>query len=252
MHWVPAPFATKTERSDANYKRLLDGALDPDREWALRVGVAGHNLFDIALGAALGRRTAACGTASSSRCCEGMAPAQAAGGARERGAACCCTRRSSTADEFDVGHRLPRAAARREGAEPDNFMSATSSPLTTDERTFERERRRFRASLAGARPLHTAAASPAGPSRPARRRASDGTTDATTTFANTPDTDPSLAAEHRLGTPDPGPSRRRAPSETTSSRARPSPTPAASTPQHRGRRRGRTGLGSRTGRRTCR
>ncbi len=44
--WPQAPFTSKTE-VDANFKRLLDLAIDPRHEGALRVGVASHNLFDI-------------------------------------------------------------------------------------------------------------------------------------------------------------------------------------------------------------
>ncbi|WP_084622602.1 proline dehydrogenase family protein [Demequina oxidasica] len=46
--WPLATWGTKQE-SDAQYKRLLDRALTPQRTRALKVGIAGHNLFDIAL-----------------------------------------------------------------------------------------------------------------------------------------------------------------------------------------------------------
>jgi RHH-type proline utilization regulon transcriptional repressor/proline dehydrogenase/delta 1-pyrroline-5-carboxylate dehydrogenase len=45
--WRRAPFETKTE-TDASYKRMLDVALDPGHDGALRVGVASHNLYEIA------------------------------------------------------------------------------------------------------------------------------------------------------------------------------------------------------------
>lgn len=45
--WTPAPFATKAE-VDASYLRLLDLALRREHGPALRVGVASHNLFDLA------------------------------------------------------------------------------------------------------------------------------------------------------------------------------------------------------------
>lgn len=45
--WPAAPFMSK-EEVDANYKRLLDLALAPEHEGALRVGIASHNLFDVA------------------------------------------------------------------------------------------------------------------------------------------------------------------------------------------------------------
>jgi len=45
--WTPAPYATKAE-TDANYKRMLDWAMHPDRLEGVRLGVASHNLFDVA------------------------------------------------------------------------------------------------------------------------------------------------------------------------------------------------------------
>jgi len=45
--WELATYDTKAA-SDANYKRLIDHALDPMRIKSLRVGIAGHNLFDLA------------------------------------------------------------------------------------------------------------------------------------------------------------------------------------------------------------
>jgi RHH-type transcriptional regulator, proline utilization regulon repressor / proline dehydrogenase / delta 1-pyrroline-5-carboxylate dehydrogenase len=46
--WPRAPYATKHE-TDANYVRLLDRALRPERLVATRIGVASHNLLDQAL-----------------------------------------------------------------------------------------------------------------------------------------------------------------------------------------------------------
>ena len=45
--WPLATWHTKAE-SDAQYKRMVDYALVPERTRAVRVGIAGHNLFDIA------------------------------------------------------------------------------------------------------------------------------------------------------------------------------------------------------------
>ncbi|MBS1906489.1 MAG: bifunctional proline dehydrogenase/L-glutamate gamma-semialdehyde dehydrogenase [Actinobacteria bacterium] len=48
MHgWTPAPYDTKID-TDANYLRCLDEALKPESVRAVRIGIAGHNLFDIA------------------------------------------------------------------------------------------------------------------------------------------------------------------------------------------------------------
>ena len=53
--WEQAPYSTKAE-VDANYKRLVDWVLTPDRTEAVRVGVGSHNLFDVAWAHLLSRR----------------------------------------------------------------------------------------------------------------------------------------------------------------------------------------------------
>ena len=45
--WIQAPYATKAD-TDASYKRLLDSCLRPEWAGAIRLGVASHNLFDVA------------------------------------------------------------------------------------------------------------------------------------------------------------------------------------------------------------
>ncbi|MDQ1534971.1 MAG: RHH-type transcriptional regulator, proline utilization regulon repressor / proline dehydrogenase, partial [Actinomycetota bacterium] len=48
MHgWTQAPYGTKAE-SDANYKRMLDWSIERHRLSAVRIGVASHNVFDVA------------------------------------------------------------------------------------------------------------------------------------------------------------------------------------------------------------
>ncbi|MCG6787893.1 proline dehydrogenase family protein, partial [Klebsiella pneumoniae] len=46
--WQQTPWPSKLA-TDTNYKRILDWALTPERTHSVRYGVAGHNLFDIAL-----------------------------------------------------------------------------------------------------------------------------------------------------------------------------------------------------------
>ncbi|WCZ36089.1 Bifunctional protein PutA [Corynebacterium heidelbergense] len=46
--WPQAPYLTKAE-VDANYVRLIDWVLQPERADTLRVGVASHNLYHVAL-----------------------------------------------------------------------------------------------------------------------------------------------------------------------------------------------------------
>ena len=45
--WPRAPFERK-DQTDANYKLMLDTALAPELDGAVRVGVASHNLFEVA------------------------------------------------------------------------------------------------------------------------------------------------------------------------------------------------------------
>jgi RHH-type transcriptional regulator, proline utilization regulon repressor / proline dehydrogenase / delta 1-pyrroline-5-carboxylate dehydrogenase len=46
-HWQQAPFYTKLD-VDANYKRMIEFAFRPQNAEVVRIGVASHNLFDIA------------------------------------------------------------------------------------------------------------------------------------------------------------------------------------------------------------
>jgi len=50
--WPAAPYQTKRE-TDANYKRMLRYALEPEHASAVRVGIASHNLFELAYGLVL-------------------------------------------------------------------------------------------------------------------------------------------------------------------------------------------------------
>ncbi|MCW4456905.1 proline dehydrogenase family protein [Microbacterium sp. MPKO10] len=48
MHgWPTAPYSVKQD-TDANYKRVLEWSMTPENTRAVRLGVAGHNLFDVA------------------------------------------------------------------------------------------------------------------------------------------------------------------------------------------------------------
>ena len=56
--WPQAPFKSKLE-TDANYKRMLITAFQPENLAAVRVGVASHNLFDLAFALTLAEETRA-------------------------------------------------------------------------------------------------------------------------------------------------------------------------------------------------
>jgi RHH-type proline utilization regulon transcriptional repressor/proline dehydrogenase/delta 1-pyrroline-5-carboxylate dehydrogenase len=56
--WPQTPYTRKRE-TDANYKRMLRYALDRRRLQAVRIGIASHNLFDVAYGLALAEKLGA-------------------------------------------------------------------------------------------------------------------------------------------------------------------------------------------------
>jgi len=64
--WNPAPYATKAE-TDANFKRMLEFGCRPENARAVNLGVASHNLFDLALALVL-RRNPALANLSKSKC----------------------------------------------------------------------------------------------------------------------------------------------------------------------------------------
>ncbi|WP_084129620.1 bifunctional proline dehydrogenase/L-glutamate gamma-semialdehyde dehydrogenase [Demequina sp. NBRC 110055] len=164
--------------SDAHYKRLLDRALDPDSLPSLRVGVAGHNLFDIAL--------------TRIRCAErgitegvdlemllGMAPGLAATVANDMGGVRLYTPAVAPGD-FDVA--LAYLARRlEEVASPGNFL-ADAGDLADGDTAFVAQERAFRRSLMASRGLP---ARERGRGEERRRAAHDG-------FVNTSDSDPAV------------------------------------------------------------
>jgi RHH-type proline utilization regulon transcriptional repressor/proline dehydrogenase/delta 1-pyrroline-5-carboxylate dehydrogenase len=180
--WPLATWPSK-QHSDASYKAVLDYALHPDRIGNLRLGIAGHNLFDIALAWLLARRRGV-EQGVEFEMLLGMATAQAAVVRRDVGSLLLYTPVVHP-DEFDVAiaYLIRRL---EEGASRENFMSAVFD-LDTDAALFERERQRFLASI-DLMPTEVPA-----PNRTQNRQlppqpgARDG-------FVNAPDTDPSLAA----------------------------------------------------------
>lgn len=56
--WPQAPFRSKAQ-TDANYKRMLQFALRPEHLAAVHVGIASHNLFDVAYGLILAHASGA-------------------------------------------------------------------------------------------------------------------------------------------------------------------------------------------------
>lgn len=159
MHgWERATHASKLD-TDAGYLRCLQAALTPEATAAVRVGVAGHNLFDIAYAWLLaGERDVR--DAVEFEMLLGMAQGQVRAVSREVGPVLLYVP-VVRPDEFDVAiSYLVRRL--EENGSSDNFLSAAFD-LATDPAMFDRERDRFERSVARA-------ADPALPSGPNRRQ----------------------------------------------------------------------------------
>ncbi|MEJ1090328.1 proline dehydrogenase family protein [Microbacterium istanbulense] len=158
MHgWPQAPYSTKLD-TDANYLRCLDEALQPRNIEAVRIGVAGHNLFDIAYAWLLaGERGVRPSTGSGAQggagsgtpsiefeMLLGMAQGQVQAVAAEVGEVLLYVP-VVRPDEFDVAiSYLVRRL--EENASSENFLSAAFH-LADDPALFTREEQRFRRAL---------------------------------------------------------------------------------------------------------
>jgi len=144
--WRQAPLLSK-EETDAQYKRLLLGSLDPARLEAVHLGVAGHNLFDVAFAHLLMQRRGIPAGADSGvefEMLAGMAPGQQAVVREATG-----TMRLYVPivhpRHFDVAvSYLVRRL--EENASSENFLSAAFE-LDTSEDLFAREEVRFQRAL---------------------------------------------------------------------------------------------------------
>ncbi|SDH02466.1 L-proline dehydrogenase [Leifsonia sp. 98AMF] len=141
--WPLATYGTK-QSTDANYKRVLDWALTPEHTDAVKIGIAGHNLFDIAYAWLLAQKRGVTARIDFEMLL-GMATAQAEAVKRTVGELLLYT---PVVDprEFDVAisYLIRRL---EENASTENFMSAVFQ-LGSDPELFEREKQRFLASVA--------------------------------------------------------------------------------------------------------
>ncbi|MHB1171619.1 MAG: bifunctional proline dehydrogenase/L-glutamate gamma-semialdehyde dehydrogenase [Lacisediminihabitans sp.] len=140
--WPLATYSVKQD-TDTNYKRVLNWSLTPERTDAVRLGVAGHNLFDVAYAWLLAK----------SRGVEhrvefemllGMATAQADAVKRDVGGLLLYTPVVHPR-EFDsaISYLIRRL---EENASTENFMSGVFE-LASNEEAFAREANRFLRSL---------------------------------------------------------------------------------------------------------
>lgn len=191
--WPLATWDSK-QASDASYKAVLDYALRPEHVKNVRIGIAGHNLFDIALAWLLANQRGIASRGAATKDIEfemllGMATAQASVVRRTVGSLLLYTPVVHPA-EFDVAiaYLIRRL---EEGASTDNFMSAVFE-LDDEPALFARERERFLASI---RSMPTDVP----PSNRTQDRTAEQPAAARDSFTNTPDTDPSLAANRTWG-----------------------------------------------------
>lgn len=145
VHDWPLAVLPSKSASDTNYKRVLEWALTPQRTKALRIGVAGHNLFDLAFAHLLASERGVA-EAIDIEMLIGMAPDQA-DAVRETVGGLILYTPVVHPQEFDaaVGYLVRRLD---ENASPENFMSAVFD-LHNSTEVFDREERRFRAAVAG-------------------------------------------------------------------------------------------------------
>jgi len=185
--WPLATWSTKLE-SDTNYKRVINYALDPKRIENVRIGVAGHNLFDLAYSWLLAQKRGV-QSGIEFEMLLGMAPGQAEAVKRDVGALLLYTPVVHPA-EFDVAiaYLIRRL---EEGASQDNFMSAVFD-LSKNEDLFAREKGRFLDSLAALDDKVPTS------NRVQDRRAKQPSMP-TDDFRNAADTDPAIAANREWG-----------------------------------------------------
>ncbi len=191
MHGWPVTTWDTKQAADTNYKRILDYALRPEHAKNIRLGVAGHNLFDVAFALLLAEDRGVKDRVEFEMLI-GMAEQQAEIIRRRVGHLLLYVPVVNP-KEFDVAiaYLIRRL---EENASSENFMSGIFD-LATDEEIFKREEDRFMRSLnsvtdevpEGKRHQNRQTENADNVFVPAGR------------FENTPDTDPSLSGNREWG-----------------------------------------------------
>lgn len=215
IHDWPVVTCESKEASDANYKRVLHWLLTTERMRGTRLGVAGHNLFDIAFAHLLGAERGV-SERLEFEMLQGMAAEQQGPISEDVGQLLLYVP-AVRPSEFDVAiSYLVRRL--EENAASENFMSSIFD-LSVDEKgrgseIFRREAARFRSSVSSLAeilerdgetppaPQHTqdrlAEAAGEGPARSgAQAPAAEDYASGIPPFTNEPDTNPALEANQR-------------------------------------------------------
>ena len=180
--WPQASYGSKAE-TDANYKRCLDWVFTPERTASVRIGVASHNLFDVAWADLLAARRQVRDRVEFEML-EGMAPTQAEL-LRADGRGVLLYTPAVAAADFDVAiaylfRRL------EENASDENFIHHLFG-LKPGTAAFEAEAAKFRAAVADRWTVDVV------PRRRQNRGREPEPVDPAAGFVNESDTDPALA-----------------------------------------------------------
>lgn len=190
--WPQAPYHTKLE-VDANYKRMLEFACRPENAEVVRIGVASHNLFDIAY-AMLLRQHAGVEDRVEFEMLEGMANAQSEE-VRERSGGMLVYAPVVLDAEFEaaVAYLVRRLD---ENTAPGSFLGALFA-LQENSPEWNRQAKAFVDAVALSRDERLYS----GPNRTQNRLTEDpGPALADSSFENAPDTDFSLPANRAWAT----------------------------------------------------
>ena len=180
--WQQAPYTTKAE-TDANYKRCLDRVLTPERTEAVRIGVASHNLFDLAFARLLAEHRGVVERVQFEML-EGMADHYARRLLDDGGVLLYTPLVAASDFDVAISYLFRRL---EENATDDNFIHHLFD-LAPGSPTFEAEAARFRRSVAERHRAGTL---------PRRLQPSPCPSDDGTGFSNQPDTDPVLPVNRR-------------------------------------------------------
>lgn len=133
--WAQAPYSSKAD-VDANYLRVIERALRPDATAAIRLGVASHNLFDVAAAHLLAQRRDV-GDRLDVEMLQGMSPAQSRAVHADVGSMVLYTPIVAPRDfNVAVSYLIRRL---EENAQPQNFlhaMAGDASSMRQQERWF--------------------------------------------------------------------------------------------------------------------
>ncbi len=141
--WTPAPYGSKAA-VDASWKRLVDAAVRPENADAVRVGIASHNLFDLAWALEVAAERGVSDQIDMEML-EGMANAEALAIIEDVGSVLLYAPVTVRDDFASAVAYLVRRLD--ENTAPENFLRASFS-LTVGSNTFAEQERRFRDAVA--------------------------------------------------------------------------------------------------------